>query len=156
MCVSAGMITDATRSSADLASISSGSSQNPGHDPRHSSQVTPKKRGFFGFFSREKSIDPPERANISLHKTSRGKDRKRPLLTFKAVTQAFAVYPERPKLISSSVLIKLEGTYGDEEMCKGVEPREGWMLLTPDLEGAGSAEMLRWLIGEHVPSDKSF
>lgn len=153
MCVSAGSITNATRSSIDIASISSKSPQIPGQPTRHSSYVAPKKHRFSGIFSRERSNDLPERANISLYNAPRGKDKKKPLLTFDTVTQAFAVYPERPKLISSSTLIKLEGTYGDEDMCANMKHREGWMLLMPDLEGARSVsgEMLKWLIGEHAP-----
>jgi len=150
MCVSAGTITNANRSSTDVASINSKSSRTPGHNPRHSSYIAPKKHRMSGLFSRDKSHDLPERANISLYAAPRGKDKKKPLLTFDTLTQAFAVYPERPKLISSSTLIKLEGTYGDEDMCANMKHREGWMLLMPDLEGARSVsgEMLKWLIGK--------
>lgn len=150
MCVSAGATVNAARSSIDLASISSKSPQTPA---RHSSYVSPKKYRISGLFSREKPIDLPERATIALYAAPRGKDKKKPLLTFDTVTQAFAVYPERPKLITSSTLIKLEGTYGDEEICTSMKLREGWLLLMPDLEGARSVsgEMLKWLIGEHVP-----
>lgn len=152
MSVSAGTFTNATRSSIDVASINSKSPQIPGQTTRHS-YVTPKKNRISSLFSRERSIDLPERATVSLYAAPRGKDKKKPLLTFDSVTQAFAVYPERPKLISSSTLIKLEGTYGDEDMCANMKHREGWMLLMPDLEGARSVsgEMLKWLIGEHVP-----
>lgn len=153
MCVSAGTATNATRSSTDVASISSKSPQIPGQTARHSSYLPPKKYRISGIFSREKTSDLPERANVSLYGAPRGKDKKKPLLTFDAVTQAFAVYPERPKLISSSTLIKLEGTYGDEDMCANMKHREGWMLLMPDLECARSVsgEMLKWLIGEYAP-----
>lgn len=149
MCVSAGATINAARSSTDLASISSKSPQTP---VRHSSYVSPKKYRISSFFSREKLSDLPERPIIALYAAPRGKDKKKPLLTFDAVTQAFAVYPERPKLISSSTLIKLEGTYGDEEICASMKLREGWLLLMPDLEGARSVsgEMLKWLIGERV------
>ena len=113
----------------------------------------PKKTRFAGLFSRNKPNDFPERATISLYIAPRGKDKRKALLTFDAVTQAFAVYPERPELISSSTLIKLEGTYGDEDMCANMKYREGWMLLMPDLEGVQSAngEALKWLIGERAP-----
>ena len=153
MCVSAGMTMNAARSSIDVASISSKSPQTPGQPVRHSSYVSPKKYRISGLFSREKPIDLPERAIITLYGVPRGKDKKKPLFTFDTVTQAFAVYPERPKLISSSTLIKLEGTYGDEEMCANMKLREGWLLLMPDLEGARSVsgEMLKWLIGKRVP-----
>jgi len=152
MCVSAGAITNVTRSSTDVASISPKLPAAPGHVTRNSSYIAPKKHRISGLFSREKSSELPERANISLYAAPRGKEKKKPLLTFDALTQAFAVYPERPKLISSSTLIKLEGTYGDEEMCANMRHHEGWMLLMPDLEGARSVggEMLKWLIGEYA------
>ena len=153
MCLSAGAIPNGTRSSTDVASITSKSSMTPGHNPRNSTYTMPKKHRISGLFSRDKPSDLPERANISLYIAPRGKDKRKALLTFDAVTQAFAVYPERPKLISSSALVKLEGTYGDEEMCANMKHREGWMLLMPDLEGARSVsgEMLKWLIGERAP-----
>jgi CCR4-NOT transcriptional complex subunit CAF120 len=144
MCVSAGAI-------VDIAPISSRLSQIPGQNSRHSSYVTSKERGTSGLFSRDRSNDLPERASISFYNSPRGKDKKKPPLTFEAVTQAFAVYPEMPNLTSSGTLIKLEGMYGDERMCADMRHREGWMLLMPDSEGVGSGEMLRWLIGEHVP-----
>jgi len=153
MCLSAGAITTATRSSTDVTSIASKSSIISGN-PRHSSYTMPKKTRFAGLFSRNKPNDFPERATISLYIAPRGKDKRKALLTFDAVTQAFAVYPERPELISSSTLIKLEGTYGDEDMCANMKHREGWMLLMPDLEGVRtvSEEMLKWLIGECASS----
>jgi CCR4-NOT transcriptional complex subunit CAF120 len=158
MCISAGTLMDATRSTTDVASISSKSPLSPGHTARRPSYVAPKKNRISGLFSRDKSSDLPERATISLYDVPRGKDKKKPLLTFEAVTQAFAVYPERPKLISSSTLIKLEGTYGDEDMCAKMKRREGWMLLMPDLEGARSVsgEMLKWLVGKHAPFAQLF
>jgi len=158
MCISAGAVTNATRSSTDVTSISSKSPKIPGQPTRHSSYIAPKKYRISGIFSREKHNDLPDRATIFLYSVPRGKDKKKPLLTFETVTQAFAVYPERPKLISSSTLIKLEGTYGDEDMCASMRHREGWMLLMPDLEGARSVggEMLKWLIGEHTPCHMVF
>ena len=167
MCVSAGMTTNTTRSSTDVAPTGSNS--------LHPS--TPKKnRIISGLFSRDKLNDLPKQANISLYNAPRGKDRKKPFLTFEAVTQAFAVYPERPKLISSSTVIKLEGTYGHggtyvhmsyrrkksinhvvhvddaAETRARLRHREGWLMLMPDLEGARgvNGEMLRWVIGKHV------
>jgi CCR4-NOT transcriptional complex subunit CAF120 len=99
--------------------------------------VTPKKRGISGLFSRDKSTIPPKQANIFLY-NGRPRIYKIPVLKLSAVTQAFAVYPERPKIVSNHTLIRLEVD-------------EGWMLLMPDLEGAGIGETLRWLVGERVP-----
>ena len=146
-CISAGAVTADTRSLTDVASVGSKSPLIPG------SHTTPKRNRISGLFSRDKLDALPERATISFYISPRGKDRKKPLLTFDAVTQAFAVYPERPNLIISSALIKLEGKYGDEDMCASMRHREGWMLLLPDSKGARSVsgEMLKWLIGECVP-----
>lgn len=155
MCVTAGALVGAARSSTDVASINSKSPLSPGNS--RNSYLSPKKNRISGLFSRDKN-ELPERANISLYSVPRGKDKKKPILTFEFVTQAFAVYPERPKLISSSTLIKLEGTYGSEEMCANMSKREGWMLMMPDLEGARnvSGETLKWLIGEGFPSSRFF
>ena len=157
-CISAGVVTTDTRSLTDVASVGSKSPLIPGTHLRHSSYTTPKRNRISGLFSRNKLDDLPERATISFYIAPRGKDRRKPLLTFHAVTQAFAVYPERPNLINSSTLIKLEGTYGDGEMCANMKHREGWMLLMPDLEGGWSVsgEMLKWVIGECVIFPKLF
>ena len=156
MCVSAGMISSVTRSSTDVASISSKSPLIPGHN---SFYVRPKKHGISSLFSQKKLAgfpELPERARISLYVGPRRKDGS-PVLTVEAVTQAFAVYPERPELISGSTLFMLEGTYGDEEMCANMKGREGCMLLVSDLAGVRgmSWEMQRWLIGEQVPFAKT-
>lgn len=145
---------NAARSSTDVASINSRSPHNTGNSSRHS-YVSPKKNRISGLFSRDKN-DLPEQAIISLYSVPRGKDKKKPILTFDSVTQAFAVYPERPKLITSSTLIKLEGTYGSDEMCANMRNREGWMLMMPDLEGARSVsgETLKWLIGKRSLSSR--
>jgi len=151
-CISVGVGTTDTLSLTDVASVGSKSPLIPGNHLRHSSYTTPKRNRISGLFSRDKPDDPPERATISFYVAPRGKDRRKPLLTFFTVTQAFAVYPERPNLIIGSSLIKLEGTYGDEDMCASMKHREGWMLLLPDLEGARSVsgEMLKWSIGERT------
>ena len=151
MCVSAGTISSITRSSTDVASISSKSPLITRHNRPHSSYVTSKKHHISGLFSEEKSPGLPDRAHISLYDGTRRKDES-PVLTFEAVTQAFAIYPERPKLISNSTLFKLEGTYGSEEMCANMKGREGCMLLMSDsasIRGV-SWEMQKWLIGEHA------
>jgi len=154
MCLSAGMVTT-TRSSTD---VTSKSLMIPGSHSRHPSHMTPKRNRISGFFSRDKPDDLPERANISLYIAQRGKDKRKPLLTFDAVTQAFAIYPEQPKLINSSALFKLEGTYGDEEMCANMKHREGWILMMPDLEGSRSVTggVLKWLRGEYSSFSEPF
>ena len=156
MCVSVGMIT--TDVFTDVGSIGSKSPMIPGNRPRHSAYTRSKRSRISGLFSRDKPDDLPERATISLYVAPRGKDKRKALLTFDTVTQAFAVYPERANLIGSSALAKLEGTYGDGDMCAHMKRREGWMLLMPDLEGARSVswEMLKWLTGECDPRFPSY
>jgi CCR4-NOT transcriptional complex subunit CAF120 len=154
MCVSARTISSITRSSTDVASISSKSPLITGQNRSHSSCVTSKTHHISGLFSEEKPRrlpELPERAHIYLYDCPRRKDES-PVLTFEAVTQAFAVYPERPKLISNSTLFKLEGTYGNEEMCANMKGHEGCMLLMSDSASVRgvSWDMQKWLIGEHV------
>ncbi|KAE9405152.1 hypothetical protein BT96DRAFT_359190 [Gymnopus androsaceus JB14] len=92
-----------------------------------------------------------------------------PLLTLPIISQVFAVYPERPELISRSTLFKIEGCFGDEEGAGSMRRREGWVLVMPQVEqggatsqsqasapnstgGAGlspAAEMLKWIIALH-------
>lgn len=92
----------------------------------------------------------PAKPQVSMFLSPRLKDRKKPLLTLRNVTQAFAVYPERPELISRSTLIKLEGSFGDEEAGGFLKTREGWLLVMPDAEGVDqAAEMLKWVIALH-------
>lgn len=87
---------------------------------------------------------------IQLLASPKPKDKKKPLLTMKDVTQAFAVYPERPEFITRSTLIKLEGLLGDEDIAAGMKLRECWVLVMPEFEGsnARASEMLKWLIGK--------
>lgn len=68
------------------------------------------------------------------------------------VSQAFAVYPERPELISRSTLVKVEGLLGDEDTAAGMRGREGWLLVMPELEGGlgQAAEMLKWVVGKDL------
>ncbi|KAJ7030397.1 hypothetical protein C8F04DRAFT_732265 [Mycena alexandri] len=93
----------------------------------------------------------PPKPVIAMFAGPKPKDRRKPLLTFHNVTQAFAVYPERPDLISRSTLIKLEGLIGDEETAGDMGRREGWLLIMPELEGGlGQAEeMLKWIVALH-------
>jgi CCR4-NOT transcriptional complex subunit CAF120 len=91
---------------------------------------------------------------LALYASPRPKDKKHPLLTLREVSQAFAVYPERPELINRSTLMKLEGLIGDEEMAGTMKRREGWLLVMPELEAGNTqaSEMLKWLVGEQTIS----
>jgi len=103
-------------------------------------------------FSRNSNIPTspvPQRPVITMFTSPKPKDRKKPLLTLASVTQAFGVYPERPELISKSTLMKVEGTFGDEDMAGALKMREGWALIMPELENnlGQAAEMLKWVVG---------
>jgi CCR4-NOT transcriptional complex subunit CAF120 len=126
-----------TAGAADNASMKS--SQSPGA-PRK------KRLSIFGS-SKEKE---PARSMLALFPSQKPKDRKRPVLSVTAVKQAFAVYPERPELISRSTLMKLEGVIGEDDAAASMKGREGWVLVMPELEGGNTqaSEMLKWLIGE--------
>ncbi|KAG2154048.1 hypothetical protein DEU56DRAFT_952095 [Suillus clintonianus] len=131
-------------------------SQSSGVDPGALSTTTgtaptPKKR-MSNLFSRDHSPEPlPVKPLLALYATPRPKDKKHPLLTLREVSQAFAVYPERPELINRSTLMKLEGLIGDEEMAGTMKRREGWLLIMPELEAGNTqaSEMLKWLVALH-------
>ena len=103
-------------------------------------------------FSRETNASSPLPAKslISMFTSPKPKERKKPLLTVHGVTQAFGVYPERPELINRSTLLKVEGTFGDDEMAATFRMREGWVLIMPELENnvGQSAELLKWVVGK--------
>lgn len=133
--------------SAGSPSEAPGPPYNDGVHPNTAS-IARKKR-MSSLFSREQSEDLPPRPVLSLYASPKPKDKKKALLTLKDVTQAFAVYPERPELINRSTLMKLEGLLGDEETAGGMRGREGWLLVMPELEAGNTqaSEMLKWLVG---------
>lgn len=116
----------------------------------------PRKKRMSNLFSRDQSPPRPtgpSKPIITMYGGQKPKDKKKPLLSFRDVTQAFAVYPERPELISRSTLIKAEGLLGDEDMAQSMKSREGWILLMPEMEGTSgnhAMEMLKWVIGELI------
>ncbi|KAJ7285099.1 hypothetical protein C8J57DRAFT_709501 [Mycena rebaudengoi] len=115
----------------------------------------PSKRRMSNLFGSKDHSSPdgplPSKPLIVMFAGPKPKDRKKALLTFHNITQAFAVYPERPELISRSTLIKLEGLIGDEDTAGDMRRREGWLLVMPELEGGlGQAEeMLKWVVALH-------
>ncbi|KAH9481606.1 CCR4-NOT transcriptional complex subunit [Psilocybe cubensis] len=113
-----------------------------------------KKKRMSNLFSRDSNPSNstiPTKAMISMFPGPKPKDRKKALMTVFNVTQAFGVYPERPELINRSTLMKVEGTFGDDDMAGSLRTREGWVLIMPELEnGVGqAAEMLKWIVGLH-------
>lgn len=110
----------------------------------------PRKRRMSALFSSSSTPKEVPRASLMLYAGPKPKEKKKVLLTLLGVKQAFAVYPERPELISRSTLMKLEGIIGQEEEAGMMKGKEGWLLVMPELEGGNSqaSEMLKWLIGE--------
>lgn len=93
----------------------------------------------------------PLKPTITLFAGNKAKDRKIVVLSMREVTQAFAVYPERPELINVSPLVKLEGLLGDEIAAGGMRSREAWIMFMPEVDGmtAGQATvMLKWIMGK--------
>jgi CCR4-NOT transcriptional complex subunit CAF120 len=130
----------------------------PSADPDdHGSIAGGGKKRMSNLFNRTSSPsrNAPTKPVISMFLSPKPKDRKKPLLTMSDISQAFAVYPERPELISRSTLIKVEGFFGGEDTAAGMKNREGWLLVMPELEGGLSqtAEMLRWVTGTCPWSD---
>ena len=121
----------------------------PAGPPRPSSPQ--RKRRISSLFGREENQSqqrskPPV---VSFYLSQKPKDRKKAFLTLQDVTQAFAVYPERPELINKSTLMKIEGKIGRDDAAMNMRGREGWVLVMPELEvGVPQAnETIRWLIG---------
>lgn len=131
--------------------VQSGGGGNAGADDRPSSPSQSRGNRMSKLFSRPQSPKPqsPSRASITLYPSPKPKDKKKASLTMFNLSQVFAVYPERPELISRSTLIKVEGQMGEEEMTGGMRGRDGWLLIMPELEQGklGSLEMLKWVVG---------
>ncbi|KAI6128981.1 hypothetical protein EDD16DRAFT_29450 [Pisolithus croceorrhizus] len=141
MVVSAG-----SESSSELARASTNDSSRP------VPVEAPRRKRMSNLFSRDHQEEPlPPRSLLSLFASPKSKDKKQPLLTLKEVSQAFAVYPERPELINRSTLMKLEGHLGEEEMAGSMRSRQGWLLVMPELEVGNTqpSEMLKWLVAIH-------
>jgi CCR4-NOT transcriptional complex subunit CAF120 len=92
---------------------------------------------------------------ITLYCGEKAKDRKHPKYTLTNVTQAFAVYPERPEIIQNSTLFKIEGRIQQEEIRPNERQRrptqDSFLLVMPEAESSrpGSTEMLKWLVGQY-------
>ncbi|KAH9959584.1 hypothetical protein BC827DRAFT_1212394 [Russula dissimulans] len=133
------------------------SQETPGGSTRPGSPPEPQqhRRRISSLFGRDNSSSQsqssPTGPLVSFYLSAKPKDRKKPFLTLRDVTQAFAVYPERPELINKSTLMKIEGTLGDEEVGGARRKREGWILVMPELEaGVPQAnETIRWLTAFH-------
>ena len=111
-----------------------------------------KRNRVSSLFSRETDASNPlpTKSSISMFTSPKSKDRKKPLLTVHGVTQAFGVYPKQVEEINRSTLMKVEGTFGDDEMAATFRMREGWVLIMPEVENnlRQAAEMLKWVVGK--------
>lgn len=136
-----------------LSAASSAQGSGASHDG-HGSQTVSKGRRISSIFGGSGANQPAPviKSNLALFLTPKMKDKKKPWLTFYDITQSFAVYPERPEMISKSTLIKVEGLMSDEEGSGSLRGREGWLLIMPELESAGGKigvmEMLKWIVGQ--------
>ena len=120
--------------------------------PRSGSPTVLRKKRISSLFSRDQSPprgNGPVNPTLQLFTSNKPKEKKKAVLTVHGVSQAFAVYPERPELISRSTLIKVEGMLGEEDLASPMQNMEGWLLVMPELEGNNTRakEMLKWLIG---------
>jgi len=116
---------------------------------------TIKRMSIFGKGPSANAANQSAQPTITLYTGEKAKDRKRPKYTLTNVTQAFAVYPERPEIIQSSTLFKVEATVQDEEIkpneqeCRPAQDR--YLLVMPETDPTrpGSTEMLKWLVGQY-------
>ncbi|KAF8604526.1 hypothetical protein BDV93DRAFT_522244 [Ceratobasidium sp. AG-I] len=93
--------------------------------------------------------DPPM---IYFHTSNKPKELRTPILSVSSVSQAFAVYPERPNMITRSTLVKIEGRLGTEEGAGAIHGAEAWVLVMPEVESgqiAGPRKMLEWVVALH-------
>ncbi len=120
----------------------------PGPEHANGAATLVKKRVSNIFSSKDLPSLPPKPI-ISMFLSPKPKDRRKPALSLSCVTQAFAVYPDRPELISKGTLIKVEGTFGDEEMAATFRIREGCAFIMPVIENniGVAGEILKWVVG---------
>ena len=138
--------------------VTSGPSQEASSGPpQPTSPDSPQPKRRISFFGRDKNQPWPPSTEplITFYLSPKREDRGQPFLILRDVTQAFAVYPERPELINKSALMKIEGTIGDEEVAMVMRKQVGWILIMPELEPGVRvpqvSEMILWLIGTVVP-----
>lgn len=129
------------------------SSSEGGQAPPSAPPTLSKSRRISSFLSGGGGHQMPVfKSSLTFYLSPKSRDKKKPWLTVHDITQAFAVYPERPEMISKSTLIKVEGLMSDEEGAAAMKGREAWTLILPEIEGAsgriGVMEMLKWIVGE--------
>jgi CCR4-NOT transcriptional complex subunit CAF120 len=135
--------------SSGTSQDASGSSAPPGtlYEPQRRKRIS-------ALFGREEnqSLSISSIPLVAFYLSPKPKDKKKPFLTLQVITQAFAVYPERPELINKSTLMKIEGTIGNEDVATSMRGKEGWVLVMPELEAGvpQTKETIRWLIGKVI------
>lgn len=139
-----------------VSAVGSGGSIDAGRPNTNPSSGTIKRNRMSSIFSKSPNHNAPHQTTlptITLYASEKTKDRKRPKYTLAHITQAFAVYPERPEIIQNSTLFKIEGSVQDEEVRLNEQERrpaqEGYLLVMPETDPTrpGSTEMLKWLVG---------
>lgn len=68
------------------------------------------------------------------------------------VSQAFAVYPERPDLVTQNTMIKIEGLLGEEGGAEPYNGAEAWLQVLLEVgadQATGLRKILEWLVGEY-------
>ena len=129
----------------------------PGSPPGSGTGTIKRNRmsSIFGKGTSYNAAAQPVQPTITVYASDKIKDRKRPKYTITNITQAFAVYPERPEVIQTSTLFKIEGRVQDEEIRLNEHERrpakDGYLLVMPETDPtrAGSTEMLKWLVGQY-------
>jgi CCR4-NOT transcriptional complex subunit CAF120 len=106
--------------------VTSGPTQEAsGGAPQPTSPDPPQHKRRISIFGRGNNRTQPPSAEplVAFYLSPKPKDRKQPFLILRDVTQAFAVYPERPELINKSTLMKIEGTIEDEDAAMAMRDR---------------------------------
>lgn len=127
----------------------------PDGSGRPTSPTPPAKKNRVSALFGRSSSPPPDsehlRPTLAFFAGNKGRERKQQVISVTSISQAFAVYPERPEMIAHSTLFKIEGVIGSEEQAAGMKGREGWLLVMPEAESerVAALEMLKWVVALH-------
>jgi CCR4-NOT transcriptional complex subunit CAF120 len=99
-------------------------------------------------FFRNTPVTHPPNALIEFYSSHKESSTGKPVLTMRAVSQAYAVYPIRPEYTHYSTLVKMVGTIGNEDPSLAVSGTESWLWIV--LPGGNNCvrEMLKWIVGK--------
>ncbi|KAF8602352.1 hypothetical protein BDV93DRAFT_494874, partial [Ceratobasidium sp. AG-I] len=133
-------------------------SPNSAHLRSTSNPASPKKGRLSGLLSRSKTRRNSGTSGtrgvptILFYYSDKLKDRKTPMMSLSNVFQAFAVYPERPDLVTQNTMVKIEGLLGDEEGAGSYKGTEAWLLALLEVgsgQATGLRRILEWVVGVH-------